>query len=175
MAKPKAMQILLEQYDLVSMLSDEEAGKLFKALFQFAENGEITEFNGMLKMAFVAISKQVKNFSDHYEEKCRKNSENAKRKNTECKRPLATVYECDQMHPNINRSINTNENIDIIQNENINVIEGVSGSAFGKGNGDEGVGGTGGAGEEEEGKPIPQSSPPSDLQRYAQKLRKEKS
>ena len=106
---------------------------------------------------------------------CRKNSENAKSKNTECKRPLATANDCDQMHPNINRSINKNENIDIIQNENINVIKGVSGNVFGKGNGDEGVGGTGGAGEEEEGKPIPQSSPPSNLQQYAQKLRKEKS
>ncbi len=76
--KPSGMTIALEQGELVKMLSDEEAGQLFKALFDFAENGEIPELTGMPKMAFVAISTQISRYVERYQKACQAKSDAAK-------------------------------------------------------------------------------------------------
>ena len=49
----KSFQVYKEWEDIVEALgSDEEAGRLFKALFAYASRGEEPDFSGALKIAF---------------------------------------------------------------------------------------------------------------------------
>ena len=178
MSKPKAVQIMLESRMFFDKLPNDQAGQLIKALLAFADCGEVPNFADELSplgFAFSAISAQVKRSSEKYEEKCRKNAENAKRRNNESKQPNATASDCKQTQP----IVNVNENVNVIRNVNENVIGNESviqnEKVFGKESGEEGVGGTGGAGEEEKGKPISLNTSKSDLQRLADRLKEEKS
>ena len=55
--------------------SKEEAGELIKALFAFAKRGEIAEFSGALKMAFIFMSQQLDRDGHKWEETCLSRSE----------------------------------------------------------------------------------------------------
>lgn len=67
-----------EQY--IEMLdSDEEAGKLFKALFAFAKRGEEAEFYGALKFAFVMMKNFIDRDGKKWEETCIANRNNGKK------------------------------------------------------------------------------------------------
>lgn len=55
--------------------SNEEAGELIKALFAFAKRGEIAEFSGALKMAFIFMSQQLDRDGHKWEETCLSRSE----------------------------------------------------------------------------------------------------
>lgn len=59
-----------------SLDSNEEAGELIKALFAFAKRGEIAEFSGALKMAFIIMSRQLDKDGIKWQEKCEKNASN---------------------------------------------------------------------------------------------------
>lgn len=58
-----------------SLDSNEEAGELIKALFAFAKRGEIAEFSGALKMAFIFMSQQLERDGQKWEETCEARSE----------------------------------------------------------------------------------------------------
>lgn len=62
-----------------SLDSNEEAGELIKALFAFAKRGEIAEFSGALKMAFIFMSQQLERDGLKWEETCNKRSESGKK------------------------------------------------------------------------------------------------
>ena len=159
---------MLESRMFFDKLPNDQAGQLIKALLAFADCGEIPNFADELSplgFAFSAISAQVKRSSEKYEEKCRKNAENAKRRNNESKQPNTTASDCKQTQPIVNVNENVIGNESVIQNEKV----------FGKESGEEGVGGKGGAGEEEKGKPISLNTSKSDLQRLADRLKEEKS
>ena len=51
--------LYMEYADKINMLSDEEAGQLFKAIFAFLENGERLPLSPMGEMAFSFISGQL--------------------------------------------------------------------------------------------------------------------
>ena len=59
--------------------SNEEAGELIKALFAFAKRGEIAEFSGALKMAFIFMSQQLERDGHKWEETCNSRSEAGKK------------------------------------------------------------------------------------------------
>ena len=59
--------------------SNEEAGELIKALFAFAKRGEIAEFSGALKMAFIFMSQQLDRDGHKWEETCLSRSEAGKK------------------------------------------------------------------------------------------------
>ncbi len=53
------------------MLTDEQAGKLFKALFEFAKDGTETDFDdGMIAMAFSFMADSIKRDTEKYEQVC---------------------------------------------------------------------------------------------------------
>lgn len=58
-----------------SLDSNEEAGELIKALFAFAKRGEIAEFSGALKMAFIFMSQQIERDGVKWEETCTRRAE----------------------------------------------------------------------------------------------------
>ncbi|MBO5449443.1 MAG: hypothetical protein J5994_08945 [Ruminococcus sp.] len=66
-----------EQY--VSMLSDEETGKLFKALFAFARGGEVRSLEGMTAMAFAFMRTALERDGKKWEETVSKRREGGKK------------------------------------------------------------------------------------------------
>lgn len=59
-------------------LSDQELGRLFRALMKFSETGETQDLTGRESIAFDFIADDIDRAKKHYEEKCKKNSENGK-------------------------------------------------------------------------------------------------
>ena len=59
-------------------LSNEELGELFKAMFIYAKYGELIDFeHRSLKLVFGFIKSAIDRDKTSYEEKCKKNAENA--------------------------------------------------------------------------------------------------
>ena len=76
--KPKAFNIYFDTFQHVEMLTMEQRGELFTALYEDAVNERITEFNnGMVKMAFSFFKAQIKRDFEKYYEKCEKLRQNA--------------------------------------------------------------------------------------------------
>lgn len=66
----KSFQVYKEWEDIVEALgSDEEAGRLFKALFAYASRGEEPDFSGALKIAFLVMSQQFERDGVKWEER----------------------------------------------------------------------------------------------------------
>lgn len=59
--------------------SDEEAGKLFKALFAFAKRAEEAEFVGALKMAFIIMRNSIERDGEKWENTCSARSDAGKK------------------------------------------------------------------------------------------------
>ena len=58
MADYKSFILYAEQKEVIDSLTDEQAGQLFKGIFNYV-NGEDVEFDGMLKVAFIPIKQQI--------------------------------------------------------------------------------------------------------------------
>lgn len=75
-------------------LTDQELGRLFRALMLFSETGERQELAGRESIAFDFIADDIARAKDAYDDKCRKNAENAS------KRYAANEY--DRIRPHTN-------------------------------------------------------------------------
>lgn len=74
MAEKKSFLIYLDNQKQVNMLTDEQAGKLFKALFEFARSGIETDFkDGMTAMIFSFMADSIARDTAKYKAKCEKN------------------------------------------------------------------------------------------------------
>jgi hypothetical protein len=83
--------IRLEFIPMFDDLTDEETGKVMKAIFDYRLYGAIPEFGDrMLNIPFNALKRMMDDDFDAYKEKCKKNAENAKKRALEeAKRALA--------------------------------------------------------------------------------------
>ncbi len=69
--------ILYTQFsEVIGELSDEQAGKMFKALFDYTTTGNEPEFSGILKMAWIPIRQQIDRTTEKYEKKAGYNRTN---------------------------------------------------------------------------------------------------
>lgn len=64
-------------YEPLKILSNEQLGKLFRAIFEYKING-IEWVDNDIKIAFAFIKNQMRLDDEKYQEKCSKNKENAK-------------------------------------------------------------------------------------------------
>ena len=72
--KRKSLVLYHDSYSLISMLSDEEAGKLIKAVFEFDISGILPDdLNDKQKMVFAVIQNYLILNRENYEKKCRTN------------------------------------------------------------------------------------------------------
>ncbi len=62
----------------VEMLSDEERGKLFSAILNYSEYGELPDFRGALQMAFAFIRTALDRDADKWEDKRQKRVESGR-------------------------------------------------------------------------------------------------
>jgi hypothetical protein len=80
MPKKKSFILYADYIKHIERLSDDEAGKLFKAIFEYVNEGRLPDLDGMAAMAFSFISNQLDNDLQKYEETCKKRSENIKKR-----------------------------------------------------------------------------------------------
>ena len=78
MGEKKSFVLYNEYQKHIEKLSDEEAGKLFKALFTYCESGDVTELPPMADMAFSFMQTQIDKDTKKYEERCKKSRQAAK-------------------------------------------------------------------------------------------------
>lgn len=65
------------QQEVFNELSNEEAGKLIKGIFRYANTGD-SGLDGYLKIIFIPIKTEIDKNEERYEEVCKKNRENGK-------------------------------------------------------------------------------------------------
>ena len=69
-----------EQMDVFDKLSDEETGKIIKALFEFSIHGVCPELEFPLNIFIIPMIQAIERDSAAYEERCCKNAEAAARR-----------------------------------------------------------------------------------------------
>lgn len=80
MAVKKSFVLYHDSREQIEMLSDEQAGKLIKALMRFSETGEELDCaDPMVKMTFSFMSAQIRRDAEKYEATCQKRSANGKK------------------------------------------------------------------------------------------------
>ena len=72
--------LFTEHRAAIDYLSDEDAGKLIKALFAYVDESKLPDFNGPMMSLFMVIRTQIDRSHEAYKAKCEKNSANAKKR-----------------------------------------------------------------------------------------------
>ena len=124
----KTILLFTEQRDAIGYLTDEEAGQMFKAIYDYADEGIVPKFSGPMMSVFAMIRSQIDRSRDAYKEKCLKNSANARKRYASKKQetsermpshanandglPPHPVACIPNPTPNPNLSPNSNPNID---------------------------------------------------------------
>ena len=96
--------LYLEHQEIFEMLTDEQAGRLIKDIFQYERTGQMPQMDKMLNLAFIPIMQALDKNRWKYEEKCKKNKENIKKR---WNKNNTNVYE--RKKTNTNYTDNDNE------------------------------------------------------------------
>jgi len=70
--KKKSFILYCEYKNNIAVLSDEEKGRLFSAILEYADTGNITELSGATAMAFSFIKNQLDINAEKYQATCEK-------------------------------------------------------------------------------------------------------
>lgn len=122
MSRKKSFVLYCENLEQVSLLSDTQAGKLFKALMRYADSGETPEFsNGLLQMAFSFMSAQIRRDLDKWEETCQIRSEVGKKGGAPKGNRNAAKKQPKQPKQPDNENVyeNENDNVTVCESENV--------------------------------------------------------
>lgn len=137
MASKKGFLLLNNQIEIIETLTDEQAGQLLKAFYDYNLGKEI-KLNGLMLTVFSNFKIVFDENEQKYQETCEKNKKNienywkrVKEQNTneyDRIQSNTTVYERKRMNTmatniNINKNINTNTNINTNLNTNTNLNE----------------------------------------------------
>lgn len=92
-------------------LSDQELGRLFRALMTYHATGERQELTGRESMAYDFITYEIDRATEAYNEKCRKLSDNGRKQkgaiDSKCKQLIPDASNCDQSKSKSNSKSNT--------------------------------------------------------------------
>lgn len=73
----KTILLFTDQRIAMSHLTDEQAGKIFKALYAYADDGALPDFDGAMMSVFTILRSQIERSQEAYREKCEKNRANS--------------------------------------------------------------------------------------------------
>ncbi|MBE6776237.1 MAG: hypothetical protein E7543_08630 [Ruminococcaceae bacterium] len=77
----KALLLHYDLFDTFSLLSDEELGRLIRAVFEYDMSGDMPDFEDRLLMAcFMRIAECLDRNNIRYEQVCQKKAESARRR-----------------------------------------------------------------------------------------------
>ena len=123
MAAKKGFLLLNNQIEIIEDLSDEQAGQLLKAFYDY-NNGNEVKLKGLMKSIFKQFKVIFDENEQRYQEKCEKNKKNIEEYWKKVKEKTNTnEYERKRMNTmatNINKNININTNTNTNINTNIN-------------------------------------------------------
>ena len=74
--KQPAFLLPMDQKEIIDELDNEEAGIIFKAIYEYEVNKKEPKLNKMLKIIFKQFKVKLDNYDNAYKEKCLKNKEN---------------------------------------------------------------------------------------------------
>ena len=93
----------------IAKLSDQEVGRLFRALLAYSETGEEQELAGREAVAYDFIADDIDRAKDNYTERCKKNSENALKKYDRMQSHANGCESCQSKSKNKDKSKNENK------------------------------------------------------------------
>ena len=81
MSNPKAFTSYIENENKLNMLTDEQAGRLYKSLFAYSRTGEKPDFSDdpVLAYAFIDFTMDIDRDREKYEQTCQRRSEAGKK------------------------------------------------------------------------------------------------
>lgn len=148
MKKPKAIHLFLDTVDLFEALTDEEIGKVIKALLCYAQTGQEQAFSDdpAARIVYIALKGQIQRDFEKYRRRCEINAQNGKKGGAPIGNQNARRYEnteddglkCSEkgfssptqpkttettQYENENKNENENENEHEYENENENEEE----------------------------------------------------
>lgn len=119
----KSLLLYLDQKEVFDTLSNEQAGILIKAIFQYESDKTMSELDHILKIIFIPIRQAIDRNTERYDNVCKRNAENIgkrwSKKNTKNtsgksgKTKNTKLYEAiPENTRNTNRDSNSNSNSD---------------------------------------------------------------
>ena len=82
--------LYLDSQELISNLTDKEAGQLLKAFYTYTNTGEMPQLSRSLNLVFLSFKQQLDRDLEAYEKKCQTNRENGSRGGRPRKNPEET-------------------------------------------------------------------------------------
>ncbi|SFC88587.1 DUF6291 domain-containing protein [Ruminococcus albus] len=80
-SKSKSFMLYKEwEETFLALESDAERGELIRGVFAFVKTGEVPDFKGGLKIAFIMIANQLRRDAERYEKICQRNQKNARKR-----------------------------------------------------------------------------------------------
>ena len=81
MKTPKGFFTYFHHASVLEALTDEQAGRVYKALLRYGFTGEITDFSddGAANVAYILFKTEIDHNFERYAEICERNRENAKK------------------------------------------------------------------------------------------------
>ena len=120
--------IYLDYQEQFELLTDEQAGKLIKAIIEYEKTGKILELDGMTKMAFSFIKTQLDRDREKWQEEKQKRSEAGKRGmskrwgKTKQDNNVTNVITEDNKNNSVKNEItNITDNVDVDEDVNVEV------------------------------------------------------
>ena len=102
-SQQKVFLIEKNQKEIIDELTDEEAGIIFKAIFEYVETRKTPNLEKTLKIVFKQFKQKLDFFEEKYEQKCLKNKENIEKYWKEKKEKNSDT--------NVNERIQSNTNV----------------------------------------------------------------
>ena len=131
--------VMYDNYiEQVELLTDAEAGKLFRALLRFSGTGESPRFEGKLMLAFSFMKGQIQRDAEKYADVCKKRKEAGKKGGRPKKQPAVDekspsektkCFSEKAKKPNININENENANANAIVSASVSASETEAASA----------------------------------------------
>lgn len=123
--RAKGMLISLDIRQQVELLSNEEAGELFKALLAYADEGTpISTENRLLSVVFAGLRSQLDASAENYAKRCEKNRAIAIERERNKREQAASTnvekeHECARTYTNVHEEARTCTNVTNIRKDNI--------------------------------------------------------
>jgi len=110
----KSFILYQDQEEIIDSLTNEKAGRLFKAIFDYAR-GDKPNLGQNLSIVFISIRQAIDRAKENYEKVCETNSQNAKKRWNK----IDKLSDGIRTHTNVNDSDNDNVNDNESKHTNI--------------------------------------------------------
>ncbi len=117
-----------EQKEVIDKLSNEQAGKLIKAIYEYVETNEMPKLDNILELVIIPFKQNIDRNTDKWEEIKKKRSEAGKigaetKKQKQAKQANAKFALSKQANQAVNVNVNDNVNVNVNDNNNNKVSD----------------------------------------------------